>query len=117
MTAKRIECGALIITILAALGALLFSGMRGGYSATWGGMIVIGSFHLIAMMVDRLRHDQKTSRIFIVFLATGKLILLGALLWLSVMKMPIDPLAFLLGLSSIVGSIFLEGVLAVRRRS
>ena len=108
-SARRIERRALILAaVLAALSFLLF-GPVGGISAAWGATIVLVSFRLWRFLVSRMVERGQGRPVFVIFAGFAKLFVIGWLLWYTVTKTTIDPLAFLLGLSSIVASVFLEG--------
>lgn len=53
-------------------------------------------------LVPRMLENKKTSKILISFIAFGKFLLIGVVLWVIVSKKVADPLAFLIGISLLV---------------
>ena len=74
--------------------------------------VTFGIFNIVSWrwIVPRLLGNIKSSKILVSFVAVSKLLLVACLLWFAVSKNLVDPLAFLLGLSSIVTLIFVFGL-------
>lgn len=107
-SARRIERTAIIFSVVIAAAAFFFLGSVGGISAAWGALIVLASFRLWRFLATRLLEQGQGRSGFVILAGFAKLGIIGWLLWYTVTKTTIKPLAFLLGLSSIVAAIFLE---------
>lgn len=107
--AKKIERTGIIIALIITVSACFIFGWAGGISAAWGAIIVLASFRLWRFLIGQLIERDKGKSILVIIVGIAKLVIIGWLLWYTVTKTTIEPLAFFLGLSSIVAAIFLEG--------
>lgn len=101
----RIERAAIIIAIAALLAGMMGGGLLWAISIAWGAILSIGGFRLWRILTTRFVSGEKTSSVLVGFACGAKLAILGFVLWWTVTCTPIQPLAFLIGLSSIVASI------------
>ncbi len=117
MELKRVEqIGIWVGIILIGLGFWI-SGKHGAVSATFGSMIALASFRFWRVVGARLMDDQNKKKNLIVFACLAKLGILALVLWIAVVKISLEPLAFLLGLSSIVSAIFIEAIIGALKKT
>ena len=103
---RRIGKHGLIFAIIIVVVAFAFGGRVWGWSALGGAAISLVSFAGWMFLFRSPTVDRPRSRVLMTLVGVGKLLLIGFLLWVVVTKLPIEPLAFLAGLSSIPASIF-----------
>lgn len=102
---ERIERSAVVIALIASITGAIGGGIPWGVSIAWGAVISIGGFRLWRILTTRFVARGKTSVVLVGFAALTKLGVPGFVLWWTMTQTPIQPLAFLIGLSSIVASI------------
>ncbi|MBI4126637.1 MAG: hypothetical protein HY465_04005 [Deltaproteobacteria bacterium] len=102
---ERIERTGIIIAMVAMIMGAMGGGLLWGISIAWGAVLSIGGFRLWCILTTRFVSGGKTSSVLVGFAGFAKLGILGFVLWWTVTCTPIQPLAFLVGLSSIVASI------------
>ena len=109
---KRLKIIAILIAASMTCASLYFRSVRITLSIAAGSAIVIISFELMRIIISRALSSAKTSKTFIVFMSALKFAILGILLWFIVVKLPIHPLAFLVGLMTMVIAITTEGIIS-----
>lgn len=102
---ERIERAAIVMAIAATLTGAMGGGFLWAISIAWGAILSIGGFRFWRILTTRFVSGEKTSSVLVGFAGFAKLAILGFVLWWTVTCTPIQPLAFLIGLSSIVASI------------
>jgi len=113
---NRIRFIAMFIAVVMMLGSFYFRSVNVTLSILAGSAIVIISFELLHVIVSRAL-SAKPSKLFIVILAAIKFVILGILLWFVVVKLPIHPVAFLVGLMTMILAIGVEGIFNLARKS
>lgn len=79
-------------------------------AALGGSFLALVGFRLWIYLTDIFLGNKTHSKFFIFFIVLSKIVLLGFGLWWGVRIFSREPLAFLLGLSCIVTSIFLGAI-------
>ena len=112
-SAKRIQWISIGVALLIAALAFWSGGITWGFSVLWGATIVTASFILWRWIARKLIERANGVSVWVIMVGVAKLVAIGILLWYTIMKTAVEPLAFLAGLSSIVAAIFLEGIIRV----
>ncbi len=108
---KEIRLSAFLVAAAMALASLYFRSANITLSVIGGSAIVILSFELLGFVVSRAVGKGKGLSAALVLIAVFKLLLLGTVLWFVVTRLPVNGVALLVGLSTILCAV---GVSTVR---
>ncbi len=118
-TVQRVERIALVLVAVATLISLVSMDRAIFLGVGLGGALAAANFHALRRILQALfkSHDQKSSsrQAMLSVLLTIKFGLLAACIFLVVRYLPVNPMAFLAGISTVVLAIFVEGVRVVLR--
>ena len=109
---KRIERVALSLVGLATLASLVFWDGRIVLGVGLGGMLAALNFHVLRRIMAAIFQAEGSStqkQAFTGVLLTFKFGALAAVVFLVVNYAPVEPVAFMVGISVVVLSIFIEG--------
>ena len=118
-TVQRVERIALVLVAVATLISLVSMDRAIFLGVGLGGALAAANFHALRRILQALfkSHDQKSSsrQAMLSVLLTIKFGLLAACIFLVVRYLPVNPMAFLAGISTVVLAIFVERVRVVLR--
>ena len=109
---KRIERIALLLVGLATLASLVFWDSRIVLGVGLGGALATLNFHALRRIMAAIFRAEGSSaqkQVFTGLMLTFKFGFLAAAVFLVVKYAPVDPVAFMAGISVVVLSIFIEG--------
>lgn len=113
MTLNTLNKISYLVAALMILASIYYRSFNITLSVTLGAAIVIISFRLLCWLVaNSFKEGRKWNLVIIAFL---KLILLGGILWLVVVKLPVHNIALLAGLSTMVVAVIIYGLLGLIR--
>lgn len=101
-----IASGALLVAVICSL---IFATYKFALAAFAGFLIAAASFLIISMVVVRLVSHQGRSGLF-AFIGIIKMGILGVLLWWLLSVQTFNPIAFLLGFSTVVAALIFESI-------
>ena len=112
MLLNRIEKTSLVVASIMVLVSLAWMNVSVSASVAGGAAIAIGSFVLLHLFVRRAFGGSGTSRVTFLVAIVVKLAVVATILWVIVVYVPIQPVAFLVGLSAILISLLVEAAFA-----
>jgi hypothetical protein len=112
---RQIRFYAFAVAAAMALVSLCFRSLHITLSVIGGSAAVILSFELLGFVVSRAIGKSKKLSAALVLVAVFKLLLLGVVLWFAVTRLPVNALAFLAGLSTIVCAVAVSTVVDLLR--
>ncbi len=110
---RAVERWALIFSAVLIGGAMVFCGPRAQLGTTLGSALMLINLWIMRRLGSRLLRlllGPRASVTGIVVLFNGKLLLLAALMYLCIRHLPVDPVAFILGVSVLPGAIVAHAI-------
>ena len=112
----RLRLIALSVTCTMILASFVYHSIKISLSVAAGSLIVIVSFELLQFIISRALNSEKPPKVFLVLAAIFKFMVLGVILWWLVVKIGVHPLAFMVGLMTMIITIVIEGLLTSTRK-
>lgn len=94
-----------------AIGSLFFASLVAAMNVLMGVAIALTNFWLLEQLVKRMASQKKKSFIRLILIFIAKLAVLFGVIGFVVLKVPIQVIPFLLGLSAVVMGIVLQGIM------
>ena len=113
---RSIWIKSLVIGLLMLVGSLFVVSRVATISIGIGVGIAVANFWLLEQLVVKLLSQKKRSLTRLVLIFLAKVLILFGVIGFVVLKVPIEALPFLLGLSCIVIGIVLEGIMGFFRQ-
>ena len=107
---KKVEQSSYIAALLMIGVSFFHSGKDGVISSLLGAVLVLAGFKLWVAIAKRIFAQENTTKTPLFFMVLAKFLLIGGVLWALITKFSLEPLAFFLGLSSIVAAILFETI-------
>ena len=117
-TVQRVERISLVMVVMATLASLVAWQRPVFLGVGLGGLLAAANFYALRRILQSLfQAEGKRSgkQAVLAVLLTAKFGLLAASIFLVVRYLPVEPLAFLAGMSTVVLAIFIEGIRVVLR--
>lgn len=97
-----------IVVAAIVVGAMyLLGGAHAGVGAAWGGGLSVANWLALRWVMQQVATGSTRKRTILMALLVLKMGLLGAICWVLVVRVQVEPLGFILGLGAMVPSIFL----------
>ncbi|OGQ23177.1 MAG: hypothetical protein A3I05_02770 [Deltaproteobacteria bacterium RIFCSPLOWO2_02_FULL_44_10] len=103
---KPLEQRSLLFALIAIIICALSGGTPSALSALAGSSLMLMSLLFWRYAITQFLSGQNSSKILVFFLSLLKMAGMTWAIWYLIIKISIEPLAFLIGLSSIVASLF-----------
>ena len=117
-TVQRVERISLVMIVMATLASLVAWQRPVFLGVGLGGLLAAVNFHALRRILQGLFHSEGNhsgKQAALAVMLTVKFGLLAASIFLVVRYLPVEPLAFLAGMSTVVVAILVEGIRVVLR--
>ena len=117
-TVQRVERISLVMIVVATLASLVAWQRPVFLGVALGGLLAAVNFYALRRILQGLfksEDKQSGKQATLAILLMAKFGLLAASIFLVVRYLPVDPMAFLAGMSTVVLAIFVEGIRVVLR--
>lgn len=108
MSITRLEKWCAVVAILMIITSVFWWDVKISLSLFAGAVVSVGSFFLLSLMISQALRRKGTTRAALFGVMVFKLVAVGAVLWFMVTRVPIQVVAFMIGLSAVVISIAIE---------
>ena len=119
-TVQRVERISMVMVIMATLASLIAWQRPVFLGVGLGGVLAFANFHALRRILQGLFQSQgkrSGKQAALAVLLTAKFGLLAASIFIVVRYLPVEPLAFVAGMSTVVLAIFVEGIRVVLNES
>jgi hypothetical protein len=115
---NNIERISLLLLAVATLLALVLADIPFALGTFVGGLLGVGNFAILRrLMAGIVASGSQPKKAMLSFILLFKFGLVGALIFVVMKYLPIDPVGLMIGVSTVVISIFVEGFRMVQRET